>query len=187
MHMRSRGRVRGAASSASAIRSTTGWRQGRQSRGHPERRGARDEALPRRESAGRHATRARAFAGTAREVKAIAELFGSDAKLYLRDQASEENVKAGVLEPGRGSSHRESGLFETDYQALALSMRPDGADDGFLLQSEIAELKLDADLVVLSACETGRAHGCSQSRCRASCWRAHCGCGPDAREPVARR
>jgi CHAT domain-containing protein len=91
-------------------------------------------------------------------VKAIAALFGSDAKVYLRDQASEENVKSGVLGGSRIIHIASHGLFETDYQALALSMRPDGSEDGFLLQSEIAELKLDAELVVLSACETGRAH-----------------------------
>ncbi|HTL34578.1 MAG TPA: CHAT domain-containing protein, partial [Kofleriaceae bacterium] len=96
--------------------------------------------------------------GTAKEVKAIAQLFGADAKLYLRDQASEENVKSGILASSRIIHIASHGLFETDYQALALSMRPDSSDDGFLLQSEIAELKLDADLVVLSACETGRAN-----------------------------
>jgi CHAT domain-containing protein len=96
--------------------------------------------------------------GTANEVKAIASLFGGDAKLYLRDQASEENVKAGILGGSRIIHVASHGLFETDYQALAFSMRPDASDDGFLMSSEIAELKLDADLVVLSACETGRAH-----------------------------
>ena len=96
--------------------------------------------------------------GTAKEVKAIAALFGSDAKLYLRDQATEENVKSGILGGSRIIHIASHGLFETDYQALALSMRPDATEDGFLLQSEIAELKLDAELVVLSACETGRAH-----------------------------
>jgi CHAT domain-containing protein len=96
--------------------------------------------------------------GTASEVKAIASLFGGDAKLYLRDQASEENVKAGILGGSRIIHVASHGLFETDYQALAFSMRPDASDDGFLMSSEIAELKLDADLVVLSACETGRAH-----------------------------
>jgi CHAT domain-containing protein len=96
--------------------------------------------------------------GTASEVKAIAALFGSDAKLYLRDQASEENIKAGILGGSRIIHIASHGLFETDYQALAFSMRPDASDDGFLMASEIAELALDADLVVLSACETGRAH-----------------------------
>ncbi|MGE5183885.1 MAG: CHAT domain-containing protein, partial [Acidobacteriota bacterium] len=85
-------------------------------------------------------------------------LFGSDAKLYLRDQASEENVKAGILDGTRIIHIASHGLFETDYQALALTMRPDAKEDGFLLGAEIAELKLDADLVVLSACETGRAN-----------------------------
>jgi CHAT domain-containing protein len=96
--------------------------------------------------------------GTAKEVSAIAALFGRDAKLYLRDQASEENVKAGALAGARIVHIASHGLFATDYQALALTMRPEAKEDGFLLQSEVAELTLDADLVVLSACETGRAH-----------------------------
>lgn len=96
--------------------------------------------------------------GTAREVKSIASMFGSDGKMYVRDQASEENVKAGILGNSRIIHIASHGLFDTDYQALVLTVRPDAKEDGFLLQSEIAELKLDADIAVLSACETGRAH-----------------------------
>lgn len=96
--------------------------------------------------------------GTAAEVKAIAALFGGDGKAYFRDQATEESVKAGSLGNTRIIHIATHGLFETDYQALALSLRTDAAEDGFLLQSEIAELKLNAELVVLSACETGLAH-----------------------------
>jgi CHAT domain-containing protein len=96
--------------------------------------------------------------GTAREVVGIAKLFGKDAKLYMRDQATEESIKSGILGGSRIIHVASHGIFDTDYQALVVTMRPDAKEDGFLLQSELAELKLDADLVVLSACETGRAH-----------------------------
>ena len=93
--------------------------------------------------------------GTAKELRAIARLFGSGHKLYLRDEASEENVKAGALRNARIVHIASHGLLEPHYQALALSLDPSSREDGFLLHSEIAELELDADLVVLSACETG--------------------------------
>src|SRR5262249_40754650 len=87
-------------------------------------------------------------------LKAIAKLFGADAELYLREQATEENVKAGVLGGHRIVHVASHGLLEPHYQALALTLNPDAKEDGFLLASEIADLKLDADLVVLSACQT---------------------------------
>jgi CHAT domain-containing protein len=136
------------------------FRAGRPEGSPADARGLRHYLDARRTVARRTAARAglERLPGTAREVTAIAQLFGAGARLYLRDQASEENVKAGILASTRLIHIASHGLFETDYQALALTMRPDGTEDGFLLQSEIAELKLDADLVVLSACETGRAH-----------------------------
>jgi CHAT domain-containing protein len=92
--------------------------------------------------------------GTARELRAIARLFGQDQKLYLREQANEELVKKGVLDGFRIVHIASHGLLAPHYQALALSLKPDATEDGFLMNSEIAELKLDADLVVLSACRT---------------------------------
>src|SRR5262249_15220643 len=123
-------------------------------------RGLRHYLDARRTVARRTAARAglERLPGTAREVTAIAQLFGAGARLYLRDQASEENVKAGILASTRLIHIASQGLSEPDSRALALRRRPEGTEDGSLLKSEIAELKLAADLVVLSACETGRAH-----------------------------
>jgi len=38
----------------------------------------------------------------------------------------------------------------------SIALAPSGNDDGFLTSSEILDLKLNAELVVLSACNTGR-------------------------------
>ncbi|WP_341531371.1 CHAT domain-containing tetratricopeptide repeat protein (plasmid) [Nostoc sp. UHCC 0302] len=49
------------------------------------------------------------------------------------------------------------GLFD-DIQGLnsGIALTPSGKDDGLLTASEILDLKLNAELVVLSACDTGR-------------------------------
>ncbi|NCR27837.1 MAG: CHAT domain-containing protein [Microcystis aeruginosa G11-04] len=39
---------------------------------------------------------------------------------------------------------------------MALASNPSANDDGFLTYDEILQLKLNAELVVLSACDTGR-------------------------------
>jgi CHAT domain-containing protein len=93
--------------------------------------------------------------GTSKEVNAIAKLFGADAKIYLRADANEENAKAGVFEGFRIVHVASHGLMAPHYQALALTIKPDANEDGFLMNSEIGDLKLDADMVVLSACRTG--------------------------------
>ena len=54
--------------------------------------------------------------------------------------------------------HLETFAKEKAEPALALSIpeKPDELDDGLLTASEIAQLKLDADWAVLSACNTAR-------------------------------
>lgn len=51
------------------------------------------------------------------------------------------------------------GLFD-DIQGLnsGIALTPSGKDDGLLTASQILDLKLNAELVVLSACDTGRGH-----------------------------
>ena len=94
------------------------------------------------------------------EVSAIAELYGEGAEAYVGGEATEERVKAvaGKTEILHFACH--SVLDERSPLNSALVLKLDdswalGVDNGLLQAWEIFEtLRLDADLVALSACET---------------------------------
>jgi len=99
---------------------------------------------------------------TADEIKNIAAKLGASADdIYLGKAASETAVKNAPLSNYRVVYFATHGLVAGQVKgigepALALSLpaNPTDADDGLLTSSEVAELKLNADWVVLSACNT---------------------------------
>jgi len=102
------------------------------------------------------------LADTADEIRHIGERLGASANdIYLGAAASETTVKAAQLSDYRVVYFATHGLVAGDVRgigepALALSIpaNPTEADDGLLTSSEVAQLKLNADWVVLSACNT---------------------------------
>ncbi|WP_425404305.1 CHAT domain-containing protein [Hwanghaeella sp.] len=95
--------------------------------------------------------------GAEREAATISAEWGGSggADLYLRGQATETVVKTGAR--GYGILHLAShGVFDgAEPLASRLLLAPDGQNDGVLTVREIYDLSLSADLVTLSACETG--------------------------------
>jgi CHAT domain-containing protein/tetratricopeptide (TPR) repeat protein len=99
---------------------------------------------------------------TAEEVRTIAKVLGATADaINLREAASESRVKAAALNQYRVIHFATHGLVAGDLSGLAepaLVLTPPAvaseADDGLLTASEIAALTLNADWVVLSACNT---------------------------------
>ncbi len=102
------------------------------------------------------------LAETETEVRTIADLLAPlPVELLTARAASEEALKAMDLTAYRTVYFATHGLKAEDIPgldepALALSVpaAPSELDDGLLTASEIAALRLDADLVVLSACNT---------------------------------
>jgi CHAT domain-containing protein/tetratricopeptide (TPR) repeat protein len=99
---------------------------------------------------------------TAEEVRTIGKVLGaSPDAIYLREAATETRVRAAALSEYRVIHFATHGLVAGDLSGLAepaLVLTPPPvateADDGLLTASEIAGLTLNADWVVLSACNT---------------------------------
>jgi CHAT domain-containing protein len=95
---------------------------------------------------------------SSREVSAIAALYpGSAVELFGRD-ASETNVRrnpaVATAERLHFATHAQSNERQPELSGLVLASAADKSEDGFLQVYEIFNLKLAADLAVLSACET---------------------------------
>jgi CHAT domain-containing protein len=99
---------------------------------------------------------------SAQELNAVAAELGASSKdIYLRKNATEANVKRLPLADYRVVYFATHGLVAGDVQglgepslALTSPNEPSELDDGLLTASEVAQLKLNADWVVLSGCNT---------------------------------
>ncbi|MBM3555286.1 MAG: CHAT domain-containing protein [Alphaproteobacteria bacterium] len=104
---------------------------------------------------------------TADELRAMAStLKAPESALRLGQAATETEVKRIRLERYRVLAFATHGLMADEFASIgepALVLTPPTtsteADDGLLTASEIAKLKLDADWVILSACNTAAADG----------------------------
>lgn len=95
-----------------------------------------------------------ALPASLREVSALAKLYGIHP--YLRDEAKESRAKA----EGRKTRilhFATHALFEPSHGMYSgIVLAEEEGEDGFLEAREIVDLDLQADLAVLSACETAR-------------------------------
>ena len=99
---------------------------------------------------------------TAIELKALAAASGGDAAkdLWLGSRATETAVKRASLSHKRVVAFSTHGLMAGEIGqgepglVMTLPQMPSPTDDGFLAASEIADLNLGAEWVVLSACNT---------------------------------
>ncbi|MBL7849371.1 MAG: CHAT domain-containing protein [Cyclobacteriaceae bacterium] len=93
---------------------------------------------------------------TQQEVKSISSLFGKESFVALGPQANESLVKSGALSDYRYLHFATHGIVDEESPALSrIFLQETDAEDGNIFSGEIFNLKLNADLAVLSACETG--------------------------------
>ena len=104
---------------------------------------------------------------TADELRALSAALGASAtSLYLQDKATETNAKNLDLYRYRVIAFATHGLMAGEMTGvvepgLILTPPAEGSllDDGYLTASEVIQLKLNADWVLLSACNTAAPDG----------------------------
>jgi CHAT domain-containing protein len=93
------------------------------------------------------------------EVLGISKLYpDSQRRVYLGEEAREETVKSEKLDAYRYIHFASHGFIDESHperSGILFSRAPNSGEDGVLQMGEIMRLKLDADLVTLSACSTG--------------------------------
>jgi CHAT domain-containing protein/Tfp pilus assembly protein PilF len=95
-----------------------------------------------------------------REILVISKYFPREKRdLFLKKNAKEEVIKKIPLINFKVIHFACHALLDEEFpfrSALILSLDGDRKEDGFLQVREIYNLKLNADLVILSACQTGK-------------------------------
>jgi len=93
------------------------------------------------------------------EVLGISSLYSpSQRQVYLDEDAREETVKSEKLDTYRYIHFASHGFIDESHperSGILFSRTPNSNEDGVLQMGEILRLKLNADLVTLSACSTG--------------------------------
>ncbi|MBN1223932.1 MAG: CHAT domain-containing protein [Candidatus Aminicenantes bacterium] len=94
------------------------------------------------------------------EIKKITKYVRKKSRrVFTEDQAKEETIKALPLEDFRVIHFATHGLIDEHIpsrSSLMLSLDDDPVEDGFFQAREIYDVKLKANMVVLSSCQTGR-------------------------------
>lgn len=96
--------------------------------------------------------------GTRQEIMTAGQVFGRRSVLLIGSAASEAAFKAEPLSKFRVIHLAVHGVAAPKYPeraALVLGNDPQNREDGLLQAREITALRLNADLVTLSACDTG--------------------------------
>jgi CHAT domain-containing protein/Tfp pilus assembly protein PilF len=94
--------------------------------------------------------------GTQQEVASISKLFGPGAIVITGKEANEGLVKSGGLSDFQYLHFATHGIVdETAPELSRIYLQDTESEDGNVFSGEIFNLKLNADLAVLSACQTG--------------------------------